>query len=384
MDFPKSVPSVGLVDGKFVDEDPLGGTPGSLIPAVWGNSVTLEVLNVIEGAGLVPDEGDTTQLQQAISSIIGAAVPEATEVVAGKAPLASQQEAEGGADNAKIMTALRVRQAISKIALNNPVVVSTAVSKVLAANELGLVLVDSTAGATTITLPASNAALGIREVIIRRVDNGGNRLMVAAAGADKIKFHTHLSPTGYSFFVLMGAGDWWKLRSDAAGNWWPVARQDSTPMGRVVFETTTAFSPGGWVGHNGLIYNRADWPWAWDHAQQSGMLTTEAARVGMEGAWTSGDGALTFRVPEMRGEFVRSLDEGRSVDSGRAAGSWQTDLIRAHGHNIDSPSNPTAFGSGKIARGNRSDTSGLPGSELYGGAETRPRNIAYPSRLKLI
>ncbi|WP_339454064.1 hypothetical protein [Pseudomonas sp. EA_5y_Pfl2_R50] len=28
MDYPKSVPGSGLVDGKFVDEDPTAGTPG--------------------------------------------------------------------------------------------------------------------------------------------------------------------------------------------------------------------------------------------------------------------------------------------------------------------------------------------------------------------
>ncbi|NVL29270.1 phage tail protein, partial [Pseudomonas syringae pv. actinidiae] len=66
MDYPKSVPSVGLVSGKFVDENPATGTPGSLIPAQWGNSVTQEILNVIQGAGLVPDEADVTQLHRAI------------------------------------------------------------------------------------------------------------------------------------------------------------------------------------------------------------------------------------------------------------------------------------------------------------------------------
>jgi len=38
MDYPKSVPSAGLVNGKFVDENPLTGTAGSLIPAEWGNA----------------------------------------------------------------------------------------------------------------------------------------------------------------------------------------------------------------------------------------------------------------------------------------------------------------------------------------------------------
>jgi hypothetical protein len=69
VDFPISVPSIGLVDGKFVDEDPLLGTPGSLIPAVWGNSITEEVLNVITAAGLLPDEENLTQLLLAIRLI---------------------------------------------------------------------------------------------------------------------------------------------------------------------------------------------------------------------------------------------------------------------------------------------------------------------------
>lgn len=70
MDFPISVPSIGLVDGKFADEDPLAGTPGSLIPAQWGNGVTLEILNVIEAAGLQPNEFNNAQLLLAIRNII--------------------------------------------------------------------------------------------------------------------------------------------------------------------------------------------------------------------------------------------------------------------------------------------------------------------------
>lgn len=69
MDYPKSVPSAGLVNGKFVDENPLTGTPGSLIPADWGNGVTQEILNVIKAADLTPDEKKYDQLLQAIQSV---------------------------------------------------------------------------------------------------------------------------------------------------------------------------------------------------------------------------------------------------------------------------------------------------------------------------
>lgn len=69
MDYPKSVPSAGLVNGKFVDENPLTGTPGSLIPADWGNGVTQEIVNVIKAGELTPDEAKSDQLLQAIQTV---------------------------------------------------------------------------------------------------------------------------------------------------------------------------------------------------------------------------------------------------------------------------------------------------------------------------
>ncbi|MFJ2282821.1 hypothetical protein ACIOUG_16955 [Pseudomonas sp. NPDC087803] len=70
MDYPKSIPGVGLVNGGFVDENPIAGSPGSLIPAAWGNSVTQEILNAIKAAGLTPDEARTDQLATAIGALV--------------------------------------------------------------------------------------------------------------------------------------------------------------------------------------------------------------------------------------------------------------------------------------------------------------------------
>lgn len=365
MDYPKSVPSVGLVDGRFVDENPVAGTPGSLIPAVWGNSVTQEILSVITGGGLVASEADTSQLFKAIQSIVGKSSP--------------------------------MRSQITRISA----------SKLLAAQELGLILVDGSPGAMTLTLPAADASLGVCDVIVRRVDNTVNRLVVQASGGDRIRFHTHLSANGYPFLVLMGGGDWWQLRSDGAGSWWPVGRFDNTPLGRPSFETTMALNPGGYGLLNGNFFKRAEWPWLWDFAQASGVLTTEAARFTREGAWTTGDGASTFRIPEVRGEFLRVLDENRGMDVGRVVGSLQNHALQSHNHylptgtgssNRPAPAIPDTVWSvssdvnfyptsGTIATTYPNpafDTDTLIGNIGIFAGETRPRNIALPARIKLI
>jgi len=105
MDYPKSVPSAGLVNGKFADENPLTGVPGSLIPASWGNGVTQEILGVINSAGSSADESDNGQLNAAINTLITKKQNES---------LATQEEAESGVNATKLMTPLRVFQAIAK------------------------------------------------------------------------------------------------------------------------------------------------------------------------------------------------------------------------------------------------------------------------------
>lgn len=108
MDFPRSVPSVGLVDGKFVDEDVVAGTPGSLIPAQWGNAVSYEFLNVIESAGFAPDEDNNAQLLAAINIKIAASVPasppDASVAVKGLVELATNTETQAGTDAQRAVT----------------------------------------------------------------------------------------------------------------------------------------------------------------------------------------------------------------------------------------------------------------------------------------
>lgn len=342
------------VDHKFTEGDPLGGVQATVVTASWLTEIQEELLSILVEAGIAPVKGTQDQVLKAIRKL---------------------QEGK---------------------------ITSFAATATLTASDLGLVQADAAAAAVTLTLPDSNAALGVRDVIVRRVDNTGNRLVVQAPGTNKIKFHTHLRPAGYSFFVLMGAGDYWHLRSDGVGNWVLLNRLDSSPLGRPTPETTTAISPGGWGLYHGLIYNRADWPWVWDHAQASGMLTTEALRAGKEGCWTSGDGALTFRSPEGRAEFNRFLDEGRGVDVGRVAGSWQKGSLQAF-----DPSTAVAATTGLWHSGADVNVAAIHGLDPWSSTDypvtqavvvagssfetagnglgvMRARNTANPGRIKLI
>ncbi|MCU7281709.1 hypothetical protein OC926_17810 [Pseudomonas peradeniyensis] len=80
MDYPKRIPNVGLVGGKFVDENVSTGLPGSLIPSAWGNAVTDELLNVIKAAGIAPSEDNNAQLLQAIQGLSASDVKRAVRV----------------------------------------------------------------------------------------------------------------------------------------------------------------------------------------------------------------------------------------------------------------------------------------------------------------
>jgi hypothetical protein len=48
----------------------------------------------------------------------------------------------------------------------------------------------------------------------------------------------------------------------------------------------------------------------------------------------AGDSANTFRIPDLRGEFIRGWDHSRGIDYGRTLGSWQIGSL--HIHNDDS------------------------------------------------
>jgi len=90
-----------------------------------------------------------------------------------------------------------------------------------------------------------------------------------------------------------------------------------------------------------------------------------------------GDGSTTFALPDFRGEFMRGWDDGRGVDSNRAFGSAQGDLLEDHTHYIARRTNSAGnygYYPGNVDVGDTS--SGLVATGGVAGTETRPRNVA--------
>jgi len=168
--------------------------------------------------------------------------------------------------------------------------------------------------------------------------------------------------------------------------------------------------PRGFVSPYGWLLQRTLYPELWAHAQAQGLVVTEAEwTAGKWGFFSDGDGSTTFRLPDMRGEFMRIHDAGRGVDLGRIVGSFQdwatgrpknttpkgvnesgaSQTLRTAGQALLTGASAllSQLGFARVARtGNRNtatavDTTGS-GYELdivnvtEGDAETRPRNIA--------
>ncbi|VWD36306.1 phage tail protein [Burkholderia contaminans] len=113
---------------------------------------------------------------------------------------------------------------------------------------------------------------------------------------------------------------------------WVLAALSTATVGQIVFEPRT-LPRAGFLKANGVLVNRADYPALWTYAQASGTLVSDDEwRNGRWGCFSTGDGSTTFRLPELRGEFIRCWDDARSIDKDRTIGSWQDSTNRLHGH----------------------------------------------------
>jgi microcystin-dependent protein len=136
----------------------------------------------------------------------------------------------------------------------------------------------------------------------------------------------------------------------------------TVPVGTIVaFGNNTA--PTGFIKCNGAQISRTV------YSDLFAAITT---------VFGAGNGSTTFTLPDLRGEFVRGWDDARTVDNGRAIGSYQGGNVGSHTHNVSvyrySINYQGHYTPNNMAHGEYTSTVTSDSGTQTG--ETRPRNVA--------
>lgn len=143
-------------------------------------------------------------------------------------------------------------------------------------------------------------------------------------------------------------------------------------------------SPEGWAMCDGSEVSRSD---------NAALFAAIGTTYGV------GDGSTTFNLPDMRGEFLRGLDNmgtaegarGKDVDgTARTVGETQEDAMQGHKHTLDGyqPDNRYAGSGGGMLYAGGSTSISSPVSDGTNGtprtsSESRPVNMAINYIIKL-
>lgn len=156
----------------------------------------------------------------------------------------------------------------------------------------------------------------------------------------------------------------------------------AAPPGMVAFFGVSP-APDGWLKANGAEISRT-------------VYAALFAAIGT--TFGAGNGSTTFRLPDLRGEFLRGFDDGRGADQGRLRGTWQESQNLSHTHSVNDQSHDInqwlAFTRPDINPNAINDTTGylsgagsMANDRLFyinnsGGNESRPRNVALLACIK--
>lgn len=179
-----------------------------------------------------------------------------------------------------------------------------------------------------------------------------------------------------------------------------IASISGVPTGALVIMTGTQIPAGGYAILNGQSRSRTDDADLWAYAQASeNLASSEGAKTA--GQFGPGDGSTTFTLPNLYadgGYFIRPITSGRGI------GTSQADEVASHAHTaVISPAGKhshtySAYGGGSgggvvpsvenrlalfsFQTSEAPDHSHAATINATGGAETRPKNIAYPVLIK--
>ncbi len=248
-----------------------------------------------------------------------------------------------------------------------------------------LIIIDANNAALTITLPDSNIdtiAYGTRSVITA-INVNNNQVKVLRAGTDVI------IDGGTKNEIYLGDGDEVEIIFTSAGWLFRPLRGNFDTVGDVELQYKQKRNT---IIADGTAYNRAKYPRLWEYVQTLGSSlvsdTTWLSSPGQKGYYSTGNGTTTFRVPDLRAMFLRGLDLGAGIDTGRYGnnpGSFEMDELKQHSHSLSysGPKVGVDYGSGSARSSWTEEQTNVTTTGSNGGSETRPKNIGLIPLIKV-
>jgi hypothetical protein len=268
------IDGAGNVGNMFVLEDPTINRPPTEITADFMNAVQQEIAGVIEWSGLTLNKANNAQLLQALQAKFASVSPSGDYGT----KLGIQQNQYDAAN------ASAVGSADAIVADFFPAVAALA-------NGQTLIVRANAANATaTPTFTPANGVIAAKTIV------KGDGLPLVAGD-------------------IKNGGYWIELRYDLTLDKWVLINPATgilpfvvqMPIGSII-HTAMPAAPTGFLKANGAVISRTTY---------ASLFAAIGTTFGV------GDGASTFGIPDLRGEFIRGYDDGRGVDVGRAFGLFQ-------------------------------------------------------------
>jgi len=143
----------------------------------------------------------------------------------------------------------------------------------------------------------------------------------------------------------------------------PATGVSTIPTGSIYqFPCAGASLPTGFLITNGALVSRTTYAALYAFAVASGNIVSDATWLGGQyGAFSSGDGSTTFRLPQYGGYFLRTLDNGNGIDPSRVIGTVQGGQNVSHSHAAASTSTSSS-GATVTDPGHHHQSNGIAGT----------------------
>ncbi|MGQ3001299.1 MAG: tail fiber protein [Hydrogenophaga sp.] len=168
-----------------------------------------------------------------------------------------------------------------------------------------------------LVLPASSAALA-----------AANYVGIWSSLSGSLAIPASVYHAGRFWMLLTSLGNVATSQPGVSSDWAPVS-DDVGLVGHFPFNA----APTGWLKANGAAVSRTAYAALYARAVANGAFAANSGDwAANPGKFYVGNGSTTFNLPDLRGDHIRALDDGKGIDASRGLGTLQLSQTMAHTH----------------------------------------------------